>query len=72
MVFLDNASTTKVLDVVAKEMQPYFCDTFYNPGALYSPAFFVHKKVEECIKRGSPLTDEDIEEIRPTGDDWLY
>lgn len=48
MVFLDNASTTKVLDVVAKEMQTYFCDTFYNPGALYSPAFFVHKKVEEC------------------------
>lgn len=30
------------------------------------------KKVEECIKRGSPLTDDDIEEIRPTGDGWLY
>lgn len=30
------------------------------------------KKVEECIKRGSPLTDDDIEEIRPTGDGTVY
>lgn len=30
------------------------------------------EKVEECIKRGTPLTDEDIEEICPTRDDVLY
>lgn len=30
------------------------------------------EKVEECIKRGTPLTDKDIEEICPTRDDVLY
>ena len=30
------------------------------------------KKVEECINRGTPLTDEDIEEICPTRDDIVY
>lgn len=53
MQFLDNASTTKVLDVVADEMKTYFCKEYYNPGALYSPAFLMHKKVEAC--RGKML-----------------
>lgn len=30
------------------------------------------EKVEECIKRGTPLTDDDIEEICPTRDGVLY
>lgn len=30
------------------------------------------EKVEECIKRGTPLTDSDIEEICPTLDGVLY
>ena len=45
MIYLDNAATTRVFDSVVKEMERYYSEEYFNPSALYSPAFEVVKKI---------------------------
>ena len=47
MIFLDNASTTRVYDAVYNKMKEYMIDEFFNPSALYTPAFEVSKLLDE-------------------------
>ena len=62
MIFLDNASTTRVLDEVQNIVNKYNTENFYNPSALYGEAFSVNKDInrarQEIIKRlGGKNTD---------------
>lgn len=62
MIFLDNASTTKVLPEVQEIVNKFNTELFYNPSALYGDAFFVSKEInkarENIIKRlGGRSTD---------------
>lgn len=65
MVFLDNASTTKVLKEVQEVVNKYNTELFYNPSALYGEAFSVNKEMnrarQEILKRlGGRSTDNII------------
>jgi len=55
MIFLDNASTTKVLPEVQDVVNKFNTELFYNPSALYGDAFSVNKEInkarENIIKR---------------------
>lgn len=46
MIYLDNAATTKPFESVVRRMNVMLEDKFYNPSALYAPAFGVKKEVE--------------------------
>lgn len=62
MIFLDNASTTRVLPEVQEIVNKYNTEIFYNPSALYGEAFSVSKDInkarQEILKRlGGRITD---------------
>lgn len=50
MIYLDNAATTKPFDTVIAQMNAVLKDNYYNPSALYAPAFEVKKEVEKARK----------------------
>lgn len=50
MVFLDNASTTKVLKEVQEVVGKYNVENFYNPSAVYGEAFSVSKDINSARK----------------------
>lgn len=47
-VYLDYAAATPVSKAVARAMEPYFSELFYNPSALYSGALEVKHALEEA------------------------
>jgi len=55
MIFLDNASTTKVSKEVQQIVDKFNTELFFNPSALYGEAFSVSKEInkarQEIIKR---------------------
>ena len=48
MIYLDNASTTKTSEIVNKTIVDALYEDYYNPSALHTPGFLVHKKLEEA------------------------
>ena len=48
MIFLDNASTTKVYDEVLEVYNKYSSELFYNPSAQYKRASFVKKDIMQA------------------------
>lgn len=46
MIYLDNASTTKVDLEVAKVMEKYFVEEFYNPSAIYYLSSNLKEKID--------------------------
>lgn len=51
MIFLDNASTTKVLENVVSEMSIVNREDYFNPSALYLSANKVKMKIENARKK---------------------
>ncbi len=48
MIYLDNAATTKPFDSVLQRMQVFAEESYFNPSALYAPAFAVAKELEQA------------------------
>ena len=48
MIYLDNASTTKMFESVNKKIFELNSDFFYNPSALYKPATDTAKLLESA------------------------
>ena len=48
MIYLDNASTTKLDKRVLDRMLPYLTEEYGNPSAIYKPAKTARKAVEEA------------------------
>ena len=46
MIYLDNASTTKLDKRVLDRMLPYLTEEYGNPSAIYKPAKTARKAVE--------------------------
>lgn len=47
MIYLDNAATTKPFDSVIRRMAHFYTEAYYNPSALYMPAFNTAKELDE-------------------------
>ena len=48
MIYLDNAATTKPFDGVIQRMAHFYTEAYFNPSALYAPAFQTAKEVDAC------------------------
>ena len=48
MIYLDNAATTKPFDGVLRKMSELYEERFFNPSALYTPAYAVAKEIENA------------------------
>ncbi|NTW61388.1 cysteine desulfurase [Candidatus Saccharibacteria bacterium] len=51
IIYLDHAAATPMDGRVLSDMQPYFCDLFFNPSSPYAPAVGVRKSYEEARHR---------------------
>ncbi|WP_322969411.1 cysteine desulfurase family protein [Faecalibacter sp. LW9] len=63
MIYLDNASTTKINEEVLNAMMPYFDQLFYNASSNHKEAQHLKNKIEEARKQCSNLIHADAEEI---------
>lgn len=63
MIYLDNAATTKVSEVVFAAMKPYFCEQYANPSAIYTFAGKSMKAVDEARKDVAGLIGAQPNEI---------
>ena len=48
MIYFDNAATTCVYKEVAKEIEKYSTEYYFNPSGLYKQAVFVKKEIENA------------------------
>ena len=48
MIFLDNASTTKIFDSANKKLAQINSEFYYNPSALYKPAIQVAEMLNDA------------------------
>lgn len=48
VIYLDNASTTRMQDYVVNKMINFYTEDFYNPSSIYSSSQRIRTKVEEC------------------------
>ena len=48
VIYLDNASTTRMQDDVVNKMINFYTEDFYNPSSIYSSSQRIRTKVEEC------------------------
>lgn len=74
-IYLDNAATTRVKPQVLEAMLPYFCESFGNPAAIYSPAGKAAKAVGLARKQVADVIGAKRDEIYFTGggseaDNW--
>lgn len=63
MIYLDNAATTRVLEPVFDKMQPYFCEEYGNPSAIYGFASKSMKAVSEAREILASLIGANANEI---------
>lgn len=62
-IYLDNAATTKVKREVLEAMLPYFCESYGNPAAIYSPAGKAAKAVGVARQQVADVISAKREEI---------
>ena len=48
MIFLDNASTTRIYDEAFSEYEKFSLEYYFNPSALYAGGVLVHKNIENA------------------------
>ena len=48
VIYLDNASTTRMQNDVVNKMINFYTEDFYNPSSIYSSSQRIRTKVEEC------------------------
>ncbi len=48
MIYLDNASTTKVYDSAIDAMKDVYADSFFNPSSTYSQGISIKRKIDEA------------------------
>ena len=48
MIYLDNAATTKPFKNVTDKIVTYYTEKYFNPSALYAPAYSVANDISEC------------------------
>lgn len=75
MIYLDNAATTAVPEIVFEEMKPYFTKMYGNPSSVYQFAFDTKNKIEEARTTIASLISAKSSEIYFTGggseaDNW--
>ncbi len=63
IIYMDNASTTRVLDEVIEAMLPYWKDRFYNPSSVYEMSQQVRVDVENARKKIAMLINANPCEI---------
>lgn len=63
MIYLDNAATTRILDEVFAEMEPYLKEEFGNPGSKYSLGARSRSAVELARERVANLINASPENI---------
>ena len=63
MIYLDNAATTKALDVAIESLVTYAGEKFYNPSAGYAPALEVKKALALATEEFAQLLGAVKEEI---------
>lgn len=63
MIYLDNASTTSVDQLVLEEMMPYFLNSFHNPSSRNLAASKIMEKIEASRKQCADLINADPKEI---------
>ena len=62
-IYLDNAATTRVKPQVLEAMLPYFCESYGNPAAIYSPAGKAAKAVGLARQQVADVIGAKREEI---------
>ena len=60
MIFLDNASTSRVFDEVVDVAKLYLSDNYFNPSATYLPAIKIKKDFDFDILGKDVIIVEDI------------
>lgn len=63
MIYLDNASTTRVADEVLEAMQPWFADNYGNPGSIHGAGRKAKVAVDTARKQVGRLFGCDPEHI---------
>jgi len=66
-IYLDNNATTKVDDIVVKEMQKYFTEVYGNPSSLYDLGQEAREAIENARQRIAKILNCDASEIYFTG-----
>ena len=63
MIYLDNASTTRMAEEVLEEMMPYLKDEYGNPGTTYGLGRNAKEAVEKARERVADFMVADPENI---------
>lgn len=75
IIYLDNAATTQVSEIILNEMLPFFRQTYSNPSAIYKFAGESKKAVDTARAQAADIIGAKPEEIYFTGggsesDNW--
>lgn len=63
MIFLDNASTTKMYDEAFEVLKKYCLNNYFNPSALYAGGVNVHRDIENARKTVANIIGAESENI---------
>lgn len=74
-IYMDNAATTRVTELVFEAMKPYFCEKFGNPMSVHAFGRESRRAVEEARRQVAAALNADSREIYFTGcgtesDNW--
>ena len=63
MIYLDNAASTPIHELVLQEMEPYLKEQFGNPSSIHRFGRLARKAVERARKQIAELINADPSEI---------
>ena len=63
MIFLDNASTTKMYEEAFEVLKSYYLNNYFNPSALYAGGVNVHRDIENARVSIAKIIGADSENI---------
>lgn len=63
MIYLDNASTTKIDETVLSEMLPYLKEHYGNPGSIHSVGFQAKEALDKARKQAADFFGTSPEHI---------